>query len=1064
VSHGIIESNPIKLQRIEKEPFPSRCGSEMEKSGGEIDEGLYSRQLYVFGHEAQARMQSSDVLLVGLNGLGAEAAKNVILSGVKSVTLHDTKNVSYTDLSANFYLSEVDIGKNRAEACVHKMAELNQYVAVSTLKTDLSDEVLMAFGVVVLIDVDLKKQLEVAAFCHANNIAFIAADAFGLFGSIFCDFGTDFVVHDTDGEAAATSMVTSITEDEGAIIVTTLEETRHNLETGDHVILSDIVGLERLNDKEYRVVITSPFSFQINPLEGQARIDISGATYVRGGYVTQVKQPVKITFDAMDVSQRQPGMFCSDIMKMDKAGAQHVTRQALHAFVASRGSFPKPGSADDAAEVYRLVCDINAGVADGDFRLDDSELEQHKGMIEDIARTAAGHISPVCALLGGVLGQEILKACSGKFMPVKQWYYYDCLEALPDSPLSETEVAPKGCRYDGQIMVFGTSLQERIFALNCFLVGAGAIGCEMLKNWSMMGVACGSGRVYVTDMDTIEKSNLSRQFLFRTSDINSLKSTTAIKAAMGMNPTFRGQAYEHKVAKDTEHIFDDDFFESLDMVCTALDNVEARLYVDQRCLFYHKPMLESGTLGTKGNTQVVLPGKTEHYGATRDPAEKSVPVCTLKNFPNQIEHTLQWARDWFEGIYKQAMDDCNAYLTSVDGSFLKSLESQQNMKLETVTRMHQTLKVERPQSFAECVSWARLVFEDLFTNKIKQLLHSFPEDRLTSEGTPFWSGAKKPPTPLEFSANDAAHMEFIKASANLRALCYHIPGTSEDAAIREALDATMVPDFSPSSEVKIATTEAEAKEQKDIPTKSFSTSEEIDAECQRMLGELPAPVELPAGAPTPLTAIDFDKDIDEHMRVVAACSNLRARNYKIPEADLHKSRGIAGKIIPAIATTTGLVAGAISLELFKVLLDKPIEKFAMTFCNLALPFFATSEPNPPTKTTTIVNGTHWLWSQWDRIDVDLGSPAMTIQGLIDYVQDKYGLEMVMLNSDVSMLFTDFMSGAKRKDRLAMTLKQAYETVTKTEVPAAQKYLILSILCMDEEGEDVDLPYLRVKLF
>ena len=209
---------------------------------------------------------------------------------------------------------------------------------------------------------------------------------------------------------------------------------------------------------------------------------------------------------------------------------------------------------------------------------------------------------------------------------------------------------------------------------------------------------------------------------------------------------------------------------------------------------------------------------------------------------------------------------------------------------------------------------------------------------------------------------------------------------------------------------------------------------------------------------------DFDKDIDEHMRVVAACSNLRARNYKIPEADLHKSRGIAGKIIPAIATTTGLVAGAISLELFKVLLDKPIEKFAMTFCNLALPFFATSEPNPPTKTTTIVNGTHWLWSQWDRIDVDLGSPAMTIQGLIDYVQDKYGLEMVMLNSDVSMLFTDFMSGAKRKDRLAMTLKQAYETVTKTEVPAAQKYLILSILCMDEEGEDVDLPYLRVKLF
>ncbi len=82
-------------------------------------------------------------------------------------------------------------------------------------------------------------------------------------------------------------------------------------------------------------------------------------------------------------------------------------------------------------------------------------------------------------------------------------------------------------------------------------------------------------------------------------------------------------------------------------MCTALDNVDARLYVDSKCLFHHKPLLESGTLGTKGNTQVVVPRLTEHYGATRDPPEKSIPVCTLKNFPNKIEHTLQWARDWF---------------------------------------------------------------------------------------------------------------------------------------------------------------------------------------------------------------------------------------------------------------------------------------------------------------------------------------------------------------------------------------------------------------------------------
>ena len=58
-----------------------------------------------------------------------------------------------------------------------------------------------------------------------------------------------------------------------------------------------------------------------------------------------------------------------------------------------------------------------------------------------------------------------------------------------------------------------------------------------------------------------------------------------------------------------------------------------------------------------------------------------------------------------------------------------------------------------------------------------------------------------------------------------------------------------------------------------------------------------------------VTPIDFDKDVDSQMRVVAAVSNLRARNYNIPEADLHTSRGIAGKITPAIATTTAMVTG-----------------------------------------------------------------------------------------------------------------------------------------------------------
>lgn len=88
-------------------------------------------------------------------------------------------------------------------------------------------------------------------------------------------------------------------------------------------------------------------------------------------------------------------------------------------------------------------------------------------------------------------------------------------------------------------------------------------------------------------------------------------------------------------------VYDSDFFASIDGVTNALDNVKARQYMDQRCVFFLKPLLESGTLGTKGNTQVVVPHLTESYSSSQDPPEKETPSCTVKNFPNAINHTIE---------------------------------------------------------------------------------------------------------------------------------------------------------------------------------------------------------------------------------------------------------------------------------------------------------------------------------------------------------------------------------------------------------------------------------------
>jgi hypothetical protein len=120
---------------------------DVDEAGPKIDESLYSRQLYVMGHEAQMRMGASNVLIIGLNGLGVEIAKNIILAGVKSVTLHDDTPASHLDLAAQFYLTEEDIGQSRAQASSKKLAELNPYVHVQHHSGEVTEDFLKQFRV-----------------------------------------------------------------------------------------------------------------------------------------------------------------------------------------------------------------------------------------------------------------------------------------------------------------------------------------------------------------------------------------------------------------------------------------------------------------------------------------------------------------------------------------------------------------------------------------------------------------------------------------------------------------------------------------------------------------------------------------------------------------------------------------------------------------------------------------------------------------------------------------------------------------------------------------------------
>lgn len=247
--------------------------------------------------------------------------------------------------------------------------------------------------------------------------------------------------------------------------------------------------------------------------------------------------------------------------------------------------------------------------------------------------------------------------------------------------------------------------------------------------------------------------------------------------------------------------------------------------------------------------------------------------------------------------------------------------------------------------------------------------------------------------------------------------------------------------------MKIAVTDAQLQQGAD----------EMDSDrVQGIAGELPPPAKLSGLAITPL---EFEKDDDSnfHMDFIVAASNLRAANYKIPPADRHRSKLIAGKIIPAIATTTSVVAGLVCLELYKLAQGfNTLDAFKNGFVNLALPFFGFSEPiAAPTNTYYDKK-----WTLWDRFEV---KGEITLQQFLDYFKNVHKLEITMLSQGVCMLYSFFMPKAKCQERLNLPMSEVVMKVSKKKLEPHVKALVFELCCNDEDGNDVEVPYVKYTL-
>ena len=302
------------------------------------------------------------------------------------------------------------------------------------------------------------------------------------------------------------------------------------------------------------------------------------------------------------------------------------------------------------------------------------------------------------------------------------------------------------------------------------IIGAGGIGCELLKTFVLRGIR----NLEIVDSDTIDSTNLNRQFLFSVDDIGKPKSQVAARVleeryqnSLGCNGTpFSHQSVPLKIKahvaniKDTER-FPSYFFRSFSVVCSGVDNVSARKHLNRMCCLADVPLVESGTMGLNGQIQPIKIGESECYDCHPKSSDtRSFAVCTIHAHPTTMFHCVHYARELFDLLFGGI--DHNEFAinpnTLFDGrKVFESVFNTNNIPIAKNSNGHH--KAYSPLILAEIEKRVTPPSLGFFTT---QFLEMF--DRLHERAIH-----------LTFDKNDSEIMAFVVATANLRAHIFHIP-------------------------------------------------------------------------------------------------------------------------------------------------------------------------------------------------------------------------------------------------------------------------------------------------
>ncbi len=911
---------------------------------------LYSRQIITIGKESMNQLIKLKILILGMRGNGVEIAKNMILSGVKQVTIYDPTPVSIADLCSNYYLEEKDINNRRDQSILEKLAELNPYPHVDILQykeedgesiEDFLSKQNEKYNVIVQSEIiSEKKILKLSEYCHSNKIHFIYGTVFGLNGCIFNDFGENFTIFDVDGVEPKKYHCKMLTNEQKALL--TLEEVQIGFGENDLVLFKAVEGMTELNKIKEPIKILQVIEEENKTKQFVLDIDTTSfGKYIAGGLVFKPKEHIIKNFKSFKESISIPfeRKTKEEYFNIYEESEEYLYNEkyylciflAIGKYLDNNKTLPELNNMEKAQEITKIAQNLFEQIKNHDkemnFTFDEYEEEEIKQFNEkevlNIINICKAEIAPMCSIIGGIISQEIIKT-TGKYEPIEQWKFYDFSFIKPDQEKIINQ-NNSNSRYEEQIAIFGDEIQNKIKKLELFLIGSGAIGCELLKNFAMMGVSTEKDKKsIITDCDKIELSNLNRQFLFRKKDIGQNKSLIACNSIKKMNPEFNCISSNQKVEKKTENIFDEQFWKSKDFIICGLDNVDARNYVNDICHRYGKSFLDAGTNGTKGRITVVIPKITAPMIFSESKNKKSIPMCTLKYFPTKIEDCIEWSKENFNTLFTNNIIAFKNFICDTAEEYIKKLIQKPKTDfidlVENIEELMNLLDQENDEKRLEKIIYKALeCFNDFYNIKIKELLKLNPIDKIEN-GKPFWNAIKRAPKVIEeIDIKDKLTKLFIESFTHILANCFGINNIElNDDKINNIISEFKKNNLNEINEknylLYIENEEIfnKYKNEKLEKIKKYKEIINNNLNIYRRIKEVE----------------EFEKDgLDNyHLEFIQSSANLRAKNYSIEEADETKALMIAGSIIQALPTTTTVVSGYLSLQLIALLHSQDIKK------------------------------------------------------------------------------------------------------------------------------------------